>query len=380
MRIALVAGEPSGDYLGGGLIQALQARYPNARFEGIGGRHMTAAGLQSLYPLESLSVMGVVEIIRHLPRLLAIRRALRQRWRADPPDLFVGVDAPDFNLGLARRLRDRGLPTVQYVSPTVWAWREGRLKGIRESVDHVLCIYPFEADFYAERGMAATFVGHPLADQIPLARDAGAARAALAIPEQSPCLALLPGSRRSEIDRLLPLFLAVARQLLAAHPGLRVVIPAATPALSPVIERAVAEAGLAGHCLTTEGGAQTALAAADAAVVASGTATLEAMLVGCPAVMAYRVNRLTALLARRSVRIPYFAMPNLMAGEMLMPEFVQEQATPEAITPAVACLLTDPERAGGLTERFASLHQTLRRDAGQQAAAVVATLLEGRGG
>ena len=380
MRIAMVAGEPSGDYLGGGLIRALKARYPDARFEGIGGRHMTGAGLQSLYPLESLSVMGLVEVIRHLPRLLTIRRALRQRWRADPPDIFVGVDAPDFNLGLARRLRETGRPTVQYVSPTVWAWREGRLKGIRQAVDHVLCIYPFEAEFYAERGMAASFVGHPLADQIPLTRDIAGARAALAIPEKPLCLAVLPGSRRSEIDRLLPVFLAVGQRLLASHPGLRLVIPAATPALSPLIEQAVARAGLEAHCTTIEGDAQTALAAADAAVVASGTATLEAMLVGCPAVMAYQVNRLTALLARRSVRIPYFAMPNLMAGEMLMPEFIQEQATPAAIAPAVERLLTDPQRAGALAERFNTLHQRLRRGAGEQAAEVVATLLEGRRG
>ena len=374
MRIALVAGEPSGDDLGAGLIRALAERYPQARFEGIGGQHMRAAGLRSHYPLEDLSVMGLVEVIRHLPRLLHIRSALRRRWLADPPDAFVGIDAPDFNLGLAGALRSAGIPTVQYVSPTVWAWRAGRLRKIRRSVDRVLCIYPFEHAFYAEQDMDSRFVGHPLADEIPLEVDTEAARRALELTPRQRLVALLPGSRQSEVERLLPLCLEVASRLAAAHSDLVFGIPAATPSLEARI-RAMLERSPTLPVRVTTGGARDMLAAADTALVASGTATLEAMLLGCPAVMAYRVNWLTAALARRTVRIPYFAMPNLMAGEMIMPEFVQEQATADRITPVLGELLQDPTQRARIREHFAMLHATLRRDASQEAAAAIAELL-----
>lgn len=372
-----MAGEPSGDYLGGGLIRELARRYPDAQFEGIGGEHMIAAGLTSHYALHQLSVMGLVEVLRHLPRLLGIRRALKRRWREDPPDLFIGVDAPDFNLGLARALSKQGVPTVQYVSPTVWAWREGRLRGIRRSVDRILCIYPFEDAYFARHGIDSRFVGHPLADEIPLEIDSVAARQRLGVDEYALLVALLPGSRRGEIDRLMPLFRQIVAQVASRRPGCQFLVPAATPALEARI-RALLEPEHGLPVRVVSGQAREVLAAANAGLVASGTATLEAMLLRCPALMTYRVNALTAALARRSLRIPYFAMPNLMAGEMLMPEFVQEQANAEAITPALEALLDEPARRAALGDRFADLHRQLRCHAAARAAEAVEDLLVAR--
>ncbi|MEX0430497.1 lipid-A-disaccharide synthase [Spiribacter insolitus] len=379
MRIALVAGEPSGDFLGGGLIQALSARFPGATFEGIGGSHMTAAGLETFHPLDALSVMGVAEVLRHLPRLLVIRRDLRRRWISDPPDVFIGVDAPDFNLGLARSLRSIGIPTLQYVSPTVWAWRSGRIRLIRQAVDRMLCIYPFEDDFFARSGVDSRFVGHPLADEIALQTDHAAARESFRMEAGESMIALLPGSRRSEIQRLLPVFLEVADRITAVLPESRFVIPAATPALQTMIEEGVGGSSRRARVAVIPGQSRRVLAGADAGLIASGTATLEAMLLKCPSVMAYRVNAMTAMLARRSLRIPFFAMPNLMAGEMLMPEFVQDKANAEAITPAVLSLLEARRKRREIAERFAELHARLRLNASEQAAAGVADLLSSRG-
>lgn len=379
MRIALVAGEPSGDYLGGGLIQALLRHYPDATFEGIGGPWMTSAGLQSFHPLDALSVMGVFEVLRDLPRLLAIRRDLRQRWASDPPDVFIGVDAPDFNLGLARTLRGQQVPTLQYVSPTVWAWRAGRIRLIRKAIDRMLCIYPFEDEFFARAGVDSRFVGHPLADEIALETDHSAARESFGVDADAPLVALLPGSRRSEIQRLLPVFLEVACQITEARPESRFLIPAATPELQSMIAQGIGVSGPTARVDVVAGQSRRVLAAADAGLIASGTATLEAMLLKCPSVMAYRVNAMTAMLARRSLQIPFFAMPNLMAGEMLMPEFVQEEANAESIAPAVLALLEAPGKRREIADRFAELHGQLRRHASEQAAAGVAELLSIRG-
>ncbi|KAF0283335.1 MULTISPECIES: lipid-A-disaccharide synthase [Spiribacter] len=380
MRIALVAGEPSGDFLGAGLIRALARRYPDARFEGVGGPDMQAAGLVSHHPLEALSVMGIVEVLGHLPRLLAIRRDLRRRWRADPPDLFIGIDAPDFNLGLERSLRWAGVPTVHYVSPTVWAWRSGRLRAIRRAVDRMLCIFPFEADYLQAQGVDARFVGHPLADAIDPAGTADAARESLGVAADETLIALLPGSRGSEIKALLPVFLDVAARLAEAAPQRRFVIPAATPALQARIEAALDGITPPMPIEVVAGQARTVLAAADAGLIASGTATLEAMLLHCPAVMAYRVNWLTAVLIRRSLRISHFAMPNLMAGEALMPEFVQDQATAENLATALTRLLDSPVQREAMARRFAALHRELRQDAGERAADAVGELLDGSPG
>lgn len=374
MRIALVAGEPSGDYLGGGLIKALKAAQPDAEFEGIGGEHMTAAGLQSLYPLSALSVMGVVEVVAHLPRLLGIRRSLRRRWLENLPDLFIGIDAPDFNLGVSRVLKAAGIPSVQYVSPTVWAWRQKRIHALRKAVDRVLCIYPFEHAFFQSRDIDSVFVGHPLADAIELQIDHQAARSTLGLSASTPLVAILPGSRRSEIDRLLPVFCETAKRLKSCWPSMAFILPAATADLKPVIEEMVTRAGVE-DAVVIPGQARTALAAADAALVASGTATLEAMLSKCPSVMAYRVNRITAMLARRSLTIPFFAMPNLMAGEMIMPEFVQQEATAERITPAIERLLASEDTRAELSQRFSALHRQLRQGASEQAARAALALL-----
>jgi len=377
MRIALIAGEPSGDFLGGGLIEALKIEWPDARFEGIGGERMTAAGLESLFPLASLSVMGFMEVLSHLPRLLFIRRVLRQRWLHNPPDLFIGIDSPDFNLGISSVLKPAGIPCVQYVSPTVWAWRPQRIHTLRKAVDRVLCIFPFEHKFLKNQKIDSVFVGHPLADAIDVELDHGAARSKLNFSPTNPLLAILPGSRRSEVDRLLPVFCETAMQLKQRWPAMEFVIPAATDDLLPVLERKIAKGGLF-DAKVIRGQARTALAAADAGLVASGTATLEAMLSKCPSIMAYRVNPVTAMLVRRSLSIDFFAMPNLMAGEMVMPEFVQDDATADHITPVISSLLESPDSRTEISERFGSLHQALKRNADQQAArAALALVLRG---
>ncbi len=375
MRVALIAGEPSGDYLGGGLIQALRQHFPEASFEGIGGQHMTDAGLHSYYPLHELSVMGLVEVLRHLPRLLAIRRALKRRWLESPPDVFIGVDAPDFNLGLARFLRKAGIPTVQYVSPTVWAWREGRIRSIRQAVDRVLCIYPFEHDFYRQRGVPSRFVGHPLADDIPLEVDHQGARQKLGLTADQSLVALLPGSRTAEVDHLLPLFLEVASRVIQSHPATHFAIPAATSTLEHRIRDILKDHASLPVSVSTRG-AHSALAAADAGLIASGTATLEAMLLGCPSLMAYRVNWMTAAIGRRVIRVPYFAMPNLMAGEMIMPEYVQEKATPEALAVALRKLLDDRGQRQVIRGKFRALHSELKKDSSLQSALAVRELLD----
>ncbi|MDR9406040.1 MAG: lipid-A-disaccharide synthase [Spiribacter sp.] len=377
-KIALVAGEPSGDALGAGVVRALAKRYPQARFEGIGGEQMQAAGLQSLYPLEALSVMGLAEVIRHLPRLLGIRRALYRHWRANPPDLFVGIDAPDFNLRLATLLRRQGIASAQYVSPTVWAWRPGRIKSIRQAVDRVLCIYPFEPDFFAAHGIDARFVGHPLADAIALNVDQASARKDCGLDEASEWVGLLPGSRRSEINRLMPILLKVVEQVHAQRPDTRFVIPVATPALGEPIAAAVRDHALAPRIEVIQGKARSVLAAVDAAVLASGTATLEAMLLRCPSLMVYQVSALTAFIARRSIQIDAFAMPNLMAGKPLMPEFVQQRARADLIAPALLELLQKPARRAEVSAEFEALHSQLRCQADQSAAAALADLLDER--
>ena len=377
MRIALVAGEPSGDYLGGGLIRQLSARYPNARFEGIGGPEMQKAGLESFFPLDALSVMGLFEVIRHLPRLLKIRRHLTAHWQHYPPDIFIGIDAPDFNLPLAHRLRNAGIKTAQYVSPTVWAWREGRIKTLRAAVDEVLCIYPFEHEYFAKRGVPSCFVGHPLADEVPLEQSPMAARRAVGLQEDQLLLAVLPGSRTSEINRLGPLFFQVLAMLWAKLPDLQVVIPCATPTIRERLTQQLAEVDARDRVMLLDGRSREALIAADAGLVASGTATLEALLCRCPSVMAYKVNALSAAIARRLIRVPYFAMPNLMADECLIPEFVQEKATPAPIAKAVLNWLESPADRAAMNQRFATLHECLSKSADASAARAVSALIDG---
>lgn len=380
MRIALIAGELSGDLLGAGLITALKERYPCAQFVGIGGPAMIGQGLASWVPLERLAVMGLVEVLRHLPELFRIRRQLRQRLLADPPAVFIGIDAPDFNLGLERQLRIHGIPAVHYVSPSVWAWRPWRVRKIARAVDLMLTLFPFEATFHEQHGVPVRYVGHPLADEIPLHSDDGEARQALglSLPAGTRVIALLPGSRRGEVSRMGPLFLETAGWLLARRPDLHFLLPAATPRLYALLEALHLEQAPNLPLTLTQGCSREVMAAADGVLLASGTATLEAMLLKRPMVVAYRVAPITAWIARRLVNIPLFSLPNLLAGRELVPEFFQEAATAANLGTAVLHWLEDTADGAALVTEFAALHIQLRRDASQQAAAAVAELLAGR--
>jgi len=375
----LVAGEASGDNLGGPLIEALAARAPGSRFFGVAGPRMAAAGCEAWYPAEALAVMGLAEIVRHLPRLLRLRRDVRRRFAAAAPDVFVGIDSPEFNLRVAADLRRIGIPTVQYVSPQVWAWRQGRVRTIGASVDLVLCVLPFETDFYAAHDVRAVFVGHPLADRIPLHSDAAAARIALGLPVDGPLLAVLPGSRRGEVMRLGPPFAATLAWLRARRPELAFVAPMAGPTARLEFEQSLRQhaPGLEVHLV--DGRAQEAIAASDAVLLSSGTATLEATLVKRPMVVAYRVAPLTGWLLRdlKLVKTAYFSQPNLLAGRPLVPEFFQEQVRPEVLGPAVLAQLERADR-DELTEAFEAIHASLRRDASQRAADSVLELVDAR--
>lgn len=377
-RIAIVAGEISGDRLGAGLIRAVRARRPDVEFAGIAGPAMRLAGCDVWQPSEELAVMGLAEVVRHLPRLRRILKDLERRLRADPPDLYIGIDAPDFNLRVERRLRPTGLRTVHYVSPSVWAWRPGRVRILREACDHVLCLLPFEADFLLRHGVPATFVGHPLADELPADPDRTLARKALGLPATGPIVAILPGSRAGELERLGPVFAATAVWLQARVPDLTVVVPMATPALRARFSglwSPVATGGAQLHIV--DGQAQAAMAAADVVLLASGTATLEAMLINRPMVVAYRFAPLTygLLKALRLVRVEHFALPNLLAGERLVPELLQSAVTPAALGNEVLRWLEAPEGRARLRQRFDTLGTILRRQASERAAEVVLGML-----
>lgn len=378
MHIALVAGELSGDLLGSGLIASLKARYPQARFSGIGGPGMIDQGLKSLVPMERLAVMGLVEVLRHLPDLFTIRRQLYRRLIADPPQAFVGIDAPDFNLGLERRLRVCGIPTVHYVSPSVWAWRPWRVRKIARAVDLMLTLLPFEAAFYRHHGVRVRHVGHPLADLIPLRSDTVTARRSLDLESlaDAPLVALLPGSRTGEVGRMGALFLETANWLYARRPDLRFLIPAATSRLHEVLAALQSELAPALPLTLVRGRSREVMAAADVVLLASGTATLEAMLLKRPMVVAYRVAPVTAWIARRLVTVSHFALPNLLAGRELVPEFFQEAATVANLGPAVLRWLDEATVRAGLVAEFDALHAELRRDASQRAAEAIAELLD----
>ncbi|MEO6186489.1 MAG: lipid-A-disaccharide synthase, partial [Steroidobacteraceae bacterium] len=375
----LVAGEASGDLLGAALMAALRTRMPQVEFIGLAGEHMRAAGCEALGSAEELAVMGLVEPLRHLPRLLRLRTRLRETLRARRIDLFVGVDSPAFNLGLARALRQQGIPTVQYVSPQIWAWRAGRVRKIAAAVDAVLCLLPFEPAAYGEHAVRAEFVGHPLADQVPLVIDREAARRALGIAPGVPVVAVLPGSRMGEVGRLGADFAAatVALSRLATAP-IHYVAPMASVRVAQVFAEQVSAAGA--KIQLVEQGADRVLAAADAALVASGTATLQTMLYGCPMVVAYRLAPLTAFIARDLglVKVKYFSLPNLLAHEPLVPEFFQRAATPVALAQALHAALFDVARRTELAQRFRALHLQLRQGAADRAAQVVLDLLASR--
>lgn len=377
-RIGLVAGEMSGDRLGASLMSAIRDKIPEIQFEGVGGPLMKAAGLVSLYPMEALSVMGLVEPLKHLPELLRIRRGLVRHFLARPPEVFIGIDAPDFNLGLELKLRRAGIKTTHYVSPSVWAWRQGRIKKIARAVDLMLTLLPFEADFYRQHRVPVTFVGHPLADELPLAPDRKAARAALDVTldvtlDEAPVLAILPGSRKGEIEHLGRLFLETARYCLLTLPSLRFLIPAANAARRQQLDGLIRDFPDL-PVQVFDGRSHDVMAAADAVLLASGTTALEAMLLKKPMVVSYKTGWLSHAIISRMLKVPYVSLPNLLAGEALVPELLQKDATVERLSEQVLMALAESEQRGAVLERFTELHRQLRGDAGQRAADAVLSL------
>ena len=380
-RIALVAGEASGDALGAGLVSELRKRFPDAEFAGIGGKAMREAGCQTWHDAGELAVMGLSEVLRHLPRLLRLRRQFRERVLAWQPDLFIGIDAPDFNLGVERWLKQRDVRTVHYVSPSVWAWREKRAEKIGQSADLVLCLFPMEPPIYARHGIDARFVGHPMADEMPLEPDQAAARDTLGLRAYTPVLAVLPGSRLGEIDRLGAVFLEAARRVSESVPHLQVVIPAANPACHDALAPMVAAAGFAQSPLLTDGKAREAMVAADVVLLASGTATLEAMLAKRAMVVGYKVAPLTYRIVKAfgMLKVERYALPNVLAGSDVAPEMMQDDCTPENLAAAVLNQFQHPEITGALQSRYRELHEALRQDASARAADAIAGLLRSGG-
>lgn len=379
-RYALVAGEASGDALGAGLIRALRESEPEADFLGVAGPRMAAAGCRRLASVDELAVMGLAEVVGHLPRLLKLRRRLVEDLVSARPDCVIGIDAPEFNLGLETRLKSAGIPVVHYVSPSVWAWRPGRVKTVAKACDKVLCLFPFEPAYYGNVGVHAEFVGHPLADAIPPEVDRAAARRALGFGDDRCVAALLPGSRASEAGRLAAPFAAAARLMVARRPGIEFIAPMAGERAREIFREAVAREGLENAVRIVDGRAHEVMAASDVALIASGTATLEAMLLDCPMVVAYRVAPLTHLLLKRTglLRIRRYALPNILAGRSLVPELMQGEVTAEALAAAALAWLEEPKRVRAYRRQCRRYHDELRQGADQRAAASVRALVRGR--
>jgi lipid-A-disaccharide synthase len=376
-RFALVAGETSGDLLAGLLLGGMRQRWPNQQSYGIGGSRMAEQGFQAWWPSERLAVRGYIEVLRHYRGIVAIRNQLRERLLSrDRPDLFIGVDAPDFNLDLEAALKAKGVPTVHFVCPSIWAWRADRVEKIRRSVNHVLCIFPFEPDLLAQHGIAATYVGHPLANVIPLQPDRAAARTSLGLPLGAPVVAVLPGSRASELHYLGPRFLQAAVRIRQARPGVRFLIPA-VPALRERIEQLVRDSGLADATQVLDGQSHTALAACDVTLIASGTATLEAALFKRPMVIAYNMHWLSWQIMRRKQLQPWVGLPNILCENAVVPELLQDAATPAAMAQGILDWLDDAARIEALQQRFQALHHTLKRDTAQLATDAIEQVLEG---
>ncbi|HEX7030604.1 MAG TPA: lipid-A-disaccharide synthase [Gammaproteobacteria bacterium] len=378
MRLGIVAGEASGDILAAGLLRELRERHPDMHAEGVAGPDMIAAGCRDLWPLEKLSVMGLIEVLAHLPELLRLRRDVVAHFSSAQPDVFIGVDSPDFNLGLEARLKRNGVKTVQYVSPSVWAWRQGRAAKIGRGTDLVLCLFPFEPEIYAKYGVNAVFVGHPLADLIPETVDAAAARASLDLPDGK-LLALLPGSRMSEVSRLADVFLDTVGWLRERDAEVRFVIPAATPRIRAFLEGRLAARALDGSVSIVDGRSRDVMAAADAVLLASGTAALEAMLLKRPMVVSYRLSAMTYFLVRllRLLKLPYVSLPNVLAKERIVPECLQGDARADVLGPEVLKLLQDAGARAAQVRVFGEIHATLRCNASARAADAVLELAGG---
>jgi lipid-A-disaccharide synthase len=374
-RFALVAGEASGDLLAGLLLGGLRQRWPALTSVGIGGPQMAAQGFDAWWPSDKLAVRGYVEVLRHYREIVGIRTQLRQRLlQGERPDVFIGVDAPDFNLELEARLKAAGVRTAHFVCPSIWAWRPERVKKIQTSADHVLCIFPFEPALLAEHGIAATYVGHPVANVVPLEPDRLGARRQLGLPEDAPVVAILPGSRGSEVDYLARRFFDAVRLMRQARPDLCFVLPA-VPSQRERIERVAREAGVAEQVRIVSGQSHAVLAACDVTLIASGTATLEAALFKRPMVIAYNMNWISWQIMRRQRLQPWVGLPNILCGDFVVPELLQDEASPPRLAKAVLDWLDDPERVRALQARFVQLHHELRRDTAALATDAIETLL-----
>ncbi|EPE2277266.1 lipid-A-disaccharide synthase [Vibrio cholerae] len=374
LRIGIVVGELSGDTLGEGFIKAIRARYPDAEFVGIGGPKMNALGCQSLFDMEELAVMGLVEVLGRLPRLLKVKTELVKYFTANPPDVFVGIDAPDFNLRLELSLKQAGIKTVHYVSPSVWAWRQNRIHGIAAATHLVLAFLPFEKAFYDKFNVPCEFIGHTLADSIPLASDRLAARQLLGLDEQRRWLAVLPGSRGSEMKMLAEPFIATCQKLQARYPDLGFVVALVNAKRRAQFEQAWQQVAPELNFVLVDDTARNVITAADAVMLASGTVALECMLLKRPMVVGYRVNAFTAFLAKRLLKTPYVSLPNILAGEELVKELLQDHCTVDNLYHEVSRLLESDNQA--LMDKFTEMHQWIRKDADQQAAQAVLHLIQ----
>ncbi len=379
LRVGIVAGESSGDNIAADLIRAIRERLPDAEFEGIAGPRMQDAGCVSLAPIEQLSVMGLAEVIAHLPALIALRRQLRRHFIASRPDIFIGVDAPDFNLGLERSLKQAGIPVLHYVSPSVWAWRQYRVRKIAASTDCILTLFPFEERFYHGHNVTARCVGHPLADRVADRVDKLQARNHLQLDPDRPLVALLPGSRVNEVKRLAPVFLQAAAWCHERRPDLHFAVPLATDRCREVFEQLLDDAGVAIPLTLVEGQGLEVMAAADVVLLASGTATLECLLVKRPMVVAYRLSPLTYQMMRMLIRTTLYSLPNQLAGKPVVREFTQHEVTAENLGREVMSLLEDPQRSAEMAATFAGIHNELRRDASRTAAGIVLQVARGEG-
>ncbi|MDS1311537.1 lipid-A-disaccharide synthase [Marinobacter xiaoshiensis] len=378
ITFGIIAGEASGDILGAGLIRSLRNRYPKARFVGIGGDEMIAEGFHSLVPMERLSVMGLVEVLGRIRELFRIRARLLSYFFATPPDVVIGIDSPDFTLAIERRCREAGIPSVHYVSPSVWAWRQKRIFKIAKSVDLMLTLLPFEARFYEEHQVPVAFVGHPLADRIPLVPETGKARQDLGLDENAPLLAVLPGSRAGEVERLGTLFLEAARWIQAKRPDVQLVIPCVNREREQQVSDLIEALDVKLQVTIVRGRSREVMAASDVVLLASGTATLEAMLLKKPMVVGYRLSNVSWAVISRLVKVPHVSLPNLLANQPLVPELLQDDATPESLGAAVLERMENQQERDRLVEAFSELHHTLKQDADEKAAQAISELVEER--
>lgn len=371
----IVAGEDSGDILGADLIDALKKRYPDATFIGIGGERMIKLGMKSLFPMERLSVMGFIEPLKRLPELLKIRSTLKQFFIQNKPTVFIGIDAPDFNLSLEQSLKNQGVRTVHYVSPTVWAWRSGRIHKIKKAVNRMLCLFPFESNIYQKHNVPMTFVGHPLADAIPLYSSLQEARETLNLPMDKKIVALLPGSRAQELKYLATQFIETARWLKAQDPNIEFISPSANEKTDKLFKDYLAlYPDVKVQCFRNN--ARTVMAAADAILTVSGTASLEAMLVKRPTIVAYKMSALGFAIAKRIIHVPYIALPNLLAGKLLMKEFIQSAVDPKAMGEALLAYLHSPDLSDQVNKIFHELHCSLKKNAGFTAASAIEDVIK----